>query len=105
MSHSIQLKVGDKVELIRDCLYFSIGTILTIVELDNPDIGYPQSFRTEETKRFQFGTWWDKSHFTLGILRLANSSNILQNQVPTCQCGKDRHGFASHSQWCDKYSI
>lgn len=21
-----------------------------------------------------------------------------------CECGKDKHGFASHSKWCDKHA-
>jgi hypothetical protein len=25
--------------------------------------------------------------------------------VPICECGKETHGFANHSDWCDIYKL
>ena len=32
--------------------------------------------------------------------------DILRKHVmlPICECGKDKHGFANHSTWCQKYA-
>ena len=37
-------------------------------------------------------------------LTLDNKSNIFSSpskSAPKCECGKEKHGFANHSTWCD----
>ena len=40
-------------------------------------------------------------------ITLDENGNWVQNknelQKAVCECGKDKHGFASHSRWCQKF--
>lgn len=29
--------------------------------------------------------------------------NPTEKQIGVCECGKDKHNFMNHSQWCSKY--
>lgn len=47
------------------------------------------SFQRDYVFAIQPRTWCDRS---------ASISKLME--LPMCECGKEKHGFASHSTWC-----
>lgn len=47
-----------------------------------------------QAKMDEFGTW---------VLERTNCTKAKETKKDVeCECGKDKHGFASHSEWCGK---
>lgn len=100
MSNAIQLKPGDQLEITGDSSGYPIGTILTV--LFGNDICH-DIFVTNAPNGNTWTVAWYMDDIMNGSLKPLVSSPIPQSQVPICQCGTDKHGFATHSTWCDKY--
>lgn len=117
------VKVGDKLEVVTDQYQTPRGTILTVTKVypstsnhfdtDDPTGkkselmfwghaltgGYlkplstgPLPFRKLTEAELRQPTWDIKDLKSLPIVNLD----------PVCECGADKHGFASHSGWCPK---
>jgi hypothetical protein len=106
----MKLSIGDKLEVMRDVYQDYQGTcifrksdILTVTKPTGHNVKYPTVFETDVPKhytKFSSFNFSVNEHIDTNILKLLD---ISKNGIARiCECGADKHGFASHSQWCGK---
>jgi hypothetical protein len=109
------VNIGDKLEVMINSYVVPKGTILTVKKpLDAAGIFYTDNPTGKDTCL----GFWDIS-LTSGHLKIVKTHPLLaalnrelaimgitkeQVKVKICECGKERHGFASHSRWCDLHT-
>lgn len=114
------LKIGDKLEVATDQYESPKGTILTVTKVYNSS---SNNFEATDPAGIIFW-FWDLS-ITGGYLKSISPGPlpfvpipnhvayptwkiedikpwVKFNPIPICECGADKHGFASHSTWCEK---
>lgn len=113
----MNIKIGDQLETTISFPAYSLtpGTILTVKKVLN------DTWNTFYTNDPIHGSsclyFWDAA-LTTGNLKPISYINYQGGRVsfanegikplekinlnPVCECGKDKHGFASHSNWCGK---
>ena len=88
--------IGDKVKLLENVRFFDRNTLLKDSEGIICGI-IPGAFGGTNFAYIKF----DKkepfnSYLSFSVIELVGIKN------KTCECGKDKHGFAKHSVWCQK---
>lgn len=43
----------------------------------------------------------DGSEHSISVYEKSPEMTVTEPKAPICECGKEKHGFASHAQWCD----
>lgn len=116
------IKIGDKLEVVTDEYDDAPrGTILTVIKVYSDTLDH---FDTDDPSgKCPMLMFWShaitggylkplspgplpftpltgaESHTLYSIYKLTKWANITN---PVCECGTDKHGFASHSGWCPK---
>jgi hypothetical protein len=99
------LNKGDKLQVNADnCYMFPIGTILTVLVSDTSCYVVYDHFSTDDPHKPNTSISWHRSYLTENVLVLI-PHNAQQNSMLICECGKEKHGFTSHSLWCQKYRL
>ena len=117
------VKVGDKLEVMTDRYDVPKGTVLTVTNVYDSTWNFFDTDNPTGHGKPPLSFW--EFAITRGYLKplnpgllpfvpipkhaIAPTWNIEDlkpwtkiNPIPICECGADKHGFASHSSWCGK---
>jgi hypothetical protein len=100
----MKFNVGDKAMYRINSISFISVTIVAFIGID-PCAG--EIYRLEKNGRYYHTSENDLSLISSSLLTLSENELKMkpldETKVKTCECGKDKHGFGSHSNWCDLY--
>lgn len=116
----VPVQIGDKLEAVIDFIGASKGTILTVTRVNHPNslfftgvsfAGYPLCFSYTTITNGNLKPVQAPLSVSIPFPQVYGQKEIdinigIDHQSskpdPVCECGADKHGFASHSNWCGK---